>query len=197
MKTRFSRAAKWALTVLITAAVVGAASTAAATVMKYFDLADLVEESEVIVHGTVVGQKTLIDPVRDQVVTRTTVDVITNYHGPKAETFTFQQWGGEWEGVTHKIPGDPDFVGGEEVVLFLNEGTGKFKGYYLTAMGQSKWVVRRDADQARIYRDLTNLGLVRDEKALDIEHADLESNTFASFEAELEALVAAIKGGGQ
>ncbi len=195
MKPSLSRAARFSAFVLVAVLLLAVSTSASATVMKYLDVADLVEESEVIVLGTVVGQKTLIDPVREQVVTRTTIRAKKTYFGPDSKEFTFQQWGGEWEGMLHKIPGDPTFTKGEEVVLFLNEGKGQYAGLYLTAMGQSKWMVQRDGEKPLIFRDLTDLGLVFDESAIDIEHKHREDDSLESFEAKLEALIAGIKGG--
>lgn len=197
MNLSIRRTKRWIAAAIASLVCVAFAVQASATVMIYLDLGGLVEHSDVIVHGKVVDQQTLIDEQRDQVVTRTTLEVETTYLGDERETVTFQQWGGEWEGVLRKIPGDPDFEPYEEVVLFLNAGEGEYEGLYLTAMSQSVYTVRRDGDQPRVYRDLRDIGLVKDESAIDIMHADLERNTFASFEAELMSLIAGIKGGKQ
>ena len=165
-----------------------------AATVRYLDLASLIEESDVIVQGRVVSHQYKFDEKRGNVMTHYTVSVDRTFLGKKTKTVEFVQWGGLWEGMMAQIPGDAKFEQNEEVVLFLNEHQGV---NYLTALGQSKYSVKRTANDARVERDLSDIGFFNDgETALPpITHKGVESASLASFVAELETLVAAIKGG--
>ena len=52
--------------------------------------------------------------------------------------------GGTWQGITYKTLGTPEFVKGEEVVLFVTKGR---HGYGLVNLGLSKYVVERGRDR--------------------------------------------------
>jgi len=167
--------------------------------MKYMGLVDLVEDSEVIVHATIAKHEYFSDESRNgQVMTRWTLDVKEGFHGAKSgEKIAFLQWGGiASDGMGHRIPGDAQFKKGEEVVLFLNrsEKDGKL---YLTALGQSKYSIVRSKDDVQAIRDLSSVAIFDGEQPQKIEHRHDEHRNYDSLRAELQSLVAALKGGPQ
>lgn len=177
----------------VLAAVTLFASTASATVMTYADLDRLVEISDVIVHGTVTEQHSYLDDEQERVVTDTTLEVERNFYGASSEEVTFQQWGGEYDGEIHRIPGDAQFQEGEEVVLFLHEGDGVLAP---AALGQSKFQVREFGDEGKVAsRDFSDIELLIERPDGSQRMAELpdETRLFESLTAELETLVAAIK----
>ncbi|MFU8803879.1 MAG: hypothetical protein ACNA8W_08740, partial [Bradymonadaceae bacterium] len=103
-----------AVALLLMALVFLASAPVTATVMKFADLVNLIEEADVIVHGHVSDRQTYFDKDQGFVVTDTTLRVKKSFHGDVKETVTFQQWGGEYEERTYHIPGDPSFEAGEE-----------------------------------------------------------------------------------
>lgn len=172
-------------------------SSASATIMKHADLPRLVEISDVIVHGKVAEQDTYFDEDQQRVVTDVTISVKRNYHGAEGDSVTFQQWGGELNGTLHKIPGDASFENGEEVVVFLHRGDGGVTA--LSALGQSKFQVLRNGGRTMVLRNLSEMSFLLDKSdgSTEITHMPDEKHGLESFSAELEALVAGIKGGAQ
>lgn len=173
------------------------ATTAAATVMVYFDLPKMIEESDVIVQGTVVSQKSSIDEQTNQPYTITTFKVQHAFLGKPGETLKFRQFGGpEPGGLKSRIPGDAQFEVGEECILFLVDGKAPHIGmHFLTALGQSKYKVVRDAD-AHVVRDFSGVAFYDNEKNV-MQHRDGEVRALDSFIPELQTLIAGIKGGEQ
>jgi hypothetical protein len=168
-------------------------SSASATVMKYAGLERLIEISESIVHGEVIDQNTYFDKDQKRVVTDTTFAVKRTFWGSPGEKVTIQQWGGTFEGKTHSIPGDARFEAGEEVVVFLHSGDNVVA---LSALGQAKFSVEKINGKKLVTRDLSDIGLLTDNNGQkEIIHRPEETQSFESFTAELESLVAGIKGG--
>jgi hypothetical protein len=183
------------------------AASASATVMKYAGLETLIEISDVIVHGEVVGQKVYFDEDQGRVVTDTTFSVTRAFAGKVDDTVTIQQWGGTYKGITNFIAGDAHFEEGEKVIVFLHRG--KDGVLALSAMAQAKYTVVSTPQGKLVSRDFSDLSIVVDDpeapktdagsmppvKVPDsIVHLPKETRSFESFVAELEALVAGIKG---
>lgn len=172
-------------------------SSASATVMKHADLPRLVEISDIIVQGKVTEKDTYFDDDQQRVVTDVTVEVERNYHGAEGDKVVFQQWRGEYDGEFHAIPGDASFEKGEEVVVFLH--TGDDGDVALSALGQSKYEVLRNADQTLVTRNLSSMAflLEKADGTEEIGHMPDDKHGLESFSAELEALIAGIKGEAQ
>lgn len=178
---------------------------ASATVMKYADVEQLIEISDIIVQGTVAEQKVYFDQAQGRVVTDTTFKIERKFLGKVEQTVTIQQWRGTHKGITSAIPGDPNFEKGEEVIIFLHRGTDGVVA--LSAMGQSKFSIFPTAQGKLVSRDFSDLGILLQPS----KHAKLplpaaqapgqivklptETRAYDSFVAELEALIAGIKGG--
>ena len=168
-------------------------SSASATVMKYAGLERLIEISDTIVHAEVVSQKTYFDKEQKRVVTDTTLGVKRAFLGDVGEKVTIQQWGGVHNGQSHFIPGDARFEAGEEVFVFLHNGDGVVA---LSALGQAKFSVEEIDSRKLVTRDLSDIAFLIEESGnTKIEHRPEETQSFDSFVAELEALIAGIKGG--
>lgn len=171
------------------------ATSVGATVMRYVDLARLVELSDVIVQGHVVSQSTHVDAETEKLWTTTTVRVDTAFLGQPGRTVAFEQWGGEKDGVRAAIPGDATFREDEEVLVFLVDGTGEFAGArYLAALSQSKFTVDRTGRKPVVERDFTNVAILDPDSGVLAERSS-KPIALENFIPELESLIAGIKGG--
>ena len=173
------------------------AVSASATVAHYMDLPDLITRADVIVQGTVTAQETVYDKGRERSLLRTTITVERALWGKPGDQLVVQQFGGTHDGVTTHISGDARFERGERVVLFLRKGEGQV--HYLTSMAQSKYRLTGEGDKATAQRDLDGLAFV---PVAGVQHKLREGGSepakaVSSFMPELEALIAAIKGGGK
>ncbi len=179
--------------ILLTVALIWT-SNAAATVMRYADMARLIEISDVIVHGTITEQKTIFDKDRGHIVTNTTLKVKHAFLGDVTQSVRFQQWGGTFEDTTSYIPGDAHFEKNEEVVLFLRRGYDGDNKLYLSALSQAKYKVHRtNSGEAVISRDLSELSFVLPEDVKPVGGIDEAASGELSFYATLESLIAGIK----
>lgn len=185
-----------AFAVWLVMAVLAVSAVASATVMLYTDVARLVELSDVIVQGRVVDQHTFFDDDKNEIATITTVELDRVFYGEDiGKTVKFRQWGGEWGDRLARIPGDAQFAPYEECVLFLVDGKDEFAGMrYLTALGQSKFTIVRHAGGAHVIRNLGDLAFLNPDDQSIRPKSD-ERYEYQAFVAELEALVAGIKGG--
>jgi hypothetical protein len=191
---------RWFAAVLVAIVAFVCSTVASATVMVYADLERLVELSDVIVQGRVVDQNTFYDEETDEIATVTTFEVDRAFHGKvqSGEKVKFRQWGGEYKDRIAGIPGDAHFAPYEESVIFLADGKGEYAGMrYLVALGQSKYtVVRNDGGEPFVIRNLSDLAFL-DRDTQQVSPRRNEQRGLKSFTAELQTLVAGIKGGGQ
>lgn len=184
----------WLLCAILLASAVLWTSNAAATVMRYADMARLIEISDVIVHGTVADQQTIFDNERGHIVTNTTLEIKHAFLGDVSKTVRFQQWGGTFEDKTAYIPGDAPFEKNEEVILFLRRGLDGDNTLYLSALSQAKYKVHRNDDgKTIISRDLSDLSFVHANSAKPVGVTDEAVSGEQSFYATLESLIAGIK----
>ena len=154
------------------------------------DLATLIERSDAIAYGVVVGQSSFLDEERDLVLTRTTLKVDRAYFGEASGLIQIQQIGGEAGERVTKLAGDAAFEPGEEVIVFMKRGEGSL--YYLTSMAQSKYRVTREGSSIEVRRDLSGLVFLKGPKVLD--HMEEGARDGGDFIAELGALIAGVKG---
>lgn len=194
MRANPSSAPRFVSTLIVLTALLTSVA-ASATVMVYTNLARLVELSDVVVQGRVVDQDTFYDETLREVTTVTTVEVDHAFLGDVGHQVEFRQWGGEWGGRIAQIPGDAQFSPYEEVVLFLVDGEDQYAGNrYLTALGQSKYTIVRSGGEISVLRNLHDIGFM-DLETSEISPRRSEIHRYDEFVAELEALVAGIKGG--
>ena len=129
---------------------------------------DLARFSQAIVTGRVIDVATGKDIVTDAIHTYVTVAVTEVLKGDIPErSIVVKQLGGRLGEDRLVIFGQPDFVRGEEVLLFLNVRP-RDRTLTTTAMWQGKWTMGRDADTGeaiatRLNGDGTSRGVFRGE----------------------------------
>jgi hypothetical protein len=188
------KSVRWGFAALLVTLFITLTTSASATVMKFADLAMLVDISDVIVQGKVVKETFLKEKDSGDIVTHTEIEVSRTFLGKTQKKIVFQQWGGIMDGKTSGVPGDARFEVGEEVVLFLHTAK-KEPGLFLSALGQSKYRVIRDGKTVNVWRSLADMSfLVEGVAPTKLEAKKDERLGYDSFTAELESLIAAIKG---
>ena len=118
-------------------------SQASATVLLPADFATLVTESGTIVHGRVIDvQSALTGPRRtiESVVTITVLEAIKGSVGP---TVSFQVPNGQVGRYRRVLVGAPEFVPGDEVVVFLKGRAPALPSLF--GLSQGLYRVKRDA----------------------------------------------------
>jgi len=133
---------------------------AAATTVRYAEVEELSRSAALVVHGTVavVTGLNLGSTERPTIVTEVVLTVHRTLVGqtPGPE-LTIRLIGGSVGGHTLRVPGQPTFVVGEEVVLFL-EWTGDRLA--VSGMGLGKYLVgRRAGEEPTAARNLDGLCL--------------------------------------
>jgi hypothetical protein len=98
--------------------VIGAVSTSAMVVLPA-EFSEMVTSSELVVHGRVVGIRPQLVGDRRTIETVITVAVLDALKGQPGETVYFRVPGGQIGRYRRFMVGAPEFVSGEEVVLFL------------------------------------------------------------------------------
>ena len=102
--------------------VLSSAVSARATVLRPMDLAELVAESSVIVHGRVVDVRPEWVRGGRQIDSVVTVEVEAAFLGSPGRRVSFATPGGQIGEYRSIVPGAPEFARGDEVVLFLDSG---------------------------------------------------------------------------
>ena len=99
--------------------VLATASPASATVFLPADFATIVNEASVIVHGRVVEIRSALTGPRRTIESVITVTAMESLKGQPGSTVTFRVPNGQVGRYRRVLVGAPEFVEGEEVVLFL------------------------------------------------------------------------------
>jgi hypothetical protein len=110
---------RWWLGVVIAALCVAGAATMSAMVVVPAEFSEMVTASELVVHGRVVGVRPQVVGDRRTVETVITIAVLDALKGEPGETVYFRVPGGQVGRYRRVMVGAPEFVSGEEVVLFL------------------------------------------------------------------------------
>jgi hypothetical protein len=135
--------------------------TAAASMVQAMDLAELVEESELVAVTRVMGQQVSYDD-RGRIVTDVQMQVEETQKGNVAPgaSVVVRRLGGEIDGVAMRIEGEPAFENGELVLLF---GKDPQHRALLRPVGMSQGAMRIfERDGERWVRSATReLALVR------------------------------------
>jgi hypothetical protein len=136
----------WALRLVLCALCLGAvAPTAGATVILPASMRDIVDGSELIVHGRVLDVRSEMTASRRSIHTFVTVAVDEALKGRPGRTVIFRVPNGQVGRYRRVIVGAPEFTAGEEVVVFLH-GTAPA---IPTLFGLSQGVYRVSQDPAR------------------------------------------------
>jgi hypothetical protein len=142
--------------------VLACAAPASGTTVFYAGLEDLTRTSALVFHGRVdsVATRNLGTDSAPRIVTETTFAVTRVLKGvTPGPSITVRQVGGTWNGKTLRIPGQPAFEAGEEVVIFL-EWIGS--QYVVCGMSQGVYRITRNAEgHAVARRNLGDLFIVR------------------------------------
>jgi uncharacterized iron-regulated protein len=104
---------------LMTAGLLGSAALAYATVVLAADLQTAVAESSVIVHGRVVDVRSAVTAPPHGIDTFVTVAVVDALKGTPGSHVTFRVPYGQVGRYRRIVVGAPEFVEGDEVVVFL------------------------------------------------------------------------------
>ena len=191
------RSRGWIAFLVVLSGLLLVASSAIATVVRHFELHELVEISDVVAVGRVVDQTMQPDDDHpNRVITLSTLEVEAALKGEVPKQITIRQWGGEVGERITVIPGDAELERGEEVLVFLDRDRRGLPLYYFTAMKQSKWTIEYDSDGNRVARrNLDGLGvLVESENGATIEHLEELSLSLEALIDEIEMIVNAQEG---
>lgn len=110
---------RW-LTIIASALLwIAVATPANATVVVPTDFAEMVTQSQVIVHGTVVDVRSQLTGGRRTIESVVTVAVLDSLKGGPVRTVMFRVPGGQVGRYRRVMVGAPEFAEGDEVVLFL------------------------------------------------------------------------------
>ncbi|MEW6321675.1 MAG: matrixin family metalloprotease [Acidobacteriota bacterium] len=128
--------------VAVAAMVTGVAQLASASLGPRWSDAQLVDLSEVVLEGRVVGVTSAWDTTVDTLYTYVTLDVFDVLKGWVPERrIVIKQLGGAADGLALRVTGQPVFRIGEDVLLFL-EVRPRDNTLYTTALWQGKWTLR-------------------------------------------------------
>ena len=150
---------------LIAALMLATASTASATVMVEVPLEDLIQQADVIVHGTVVSTAVRLE-MREGALepqTITTIRVREWIAGGGGDEVELRELGGVWQGGGVRFDGTPEYRAGEEVVVFLERRRDEPRDLRTLAMVQGKFEVRHGAPgvPSCVLRDLSGIAFAR------------------------------------
>ncbi len=147
------------LVVLVLGALAPGSNADAATV-EAMTLNDMVERAEMIVIGRVSSSRADWNARRTRIYTYVTLVVERFLKGGAGEReITVRHWGGDVGGFRSLVPGSPQFVVGEEVLLFCAGTRARVPSVLGLALG--KFTITRDTAGARILkRDISGLVLV-------------------------------------
>ena len=147
-------------------------TTAAASTVVPLSVGDITERSRQIFHGVCIDSKA--DIVGGDVVTRLRFAVAEGLKGVAAtDTLDIVLPGGQIDGVRYRISGMPNFVPGEEVVLFLT-GPDLSGRVWPVGLAQGGFRVRRETDGTpRVRRNFAGLRFQGSARAAGIQAGDL------------------------
>ncbi len=130
-------------------------AAAQAAIVPALSLEQLVEQSEVIVHGRVLRSWAAWDGARKYIWTHHEIEIIDPIRGGVSHSVIASEPGGRLDGIAMKFSGAVPYVTGEEAVLFLYRTP---VGYWrATGFGQGKYTVEPGL---RVHADLRGVELV-------------------------------------
>ena len=120
-----------------------AASTALATTLIAADVPALARSADAIVIGTVVSSNPRLSADGFRIVTDTEISVTEALKGQTVATLVVTEPGGIVGNLGQKVEGTATFEVGEEVVVFLDKRSDRFR---VTGMLQGKFRLERSSD---------------------------------------------------
>ena len=142
----------------------------------------LVQESDLVVHGKVLGHRCFKDEETGKIFTAHTVTLLEILKGEKkpGQKVEVVTMGGELGDIGQLVPGEARIDDGEEVVLCLKQSR---LGYVVTGMAQGKFsIVRPKGGKTILHRELGGLLLLRaNGKKAEDAPGEVELDKFRSF----------------
>ena len=92
-----------------------------ATTVKTFGFEEMCETAQTIVHVQCLARKNAVFADREGIFTQTRFKVVEVVKGRADSEMVLTLPGGEWNGRHMHVPGMPQFVAGQETVLFLSK----------------------------------------------------------------------------
>lgn len=114
---------------------------ALATTVRKLSFEQLVLESELIVHGKVVGSHSYMMPSRGWILTDTLIRVLDAVKGQPGQLITVTELGGVVGDKGMIVPGTARFRVGEEAVVFLKNVSGQWR---TSGLAQGKFSVMEE-----------------------------------------------------
>jgi hypothetical protein len=130
--------------VLLSIFLPAAASRLPAATVRLVPFEILIERSEHVVYGRVVGIRSLWDEETRTIWTQTELQVLDAPKGAAPRSVIITEPGGEMGNVGHLVPGIPSFSLNEEVVVFLYEA--ERNRLRVTGLRQGVYAVERDPE---------------------------------------------------
>ena len=148
-----------------------ASTTAIASTVVPLSVSDMTGRSRQIFHGVCIEARA--DIVDGDIVTRFRFAVAEGLKGVPTDTLDVVLPGGTLDGIRYRITGMPNFVPGEEVVLFLTrpDSAGRV---WPVGLAQGGFRVRRETDSPpRVRRNFAGLRFQGSARAAGIQADDL------------------------
>jgi len=155
-------------------------AAAAAAIVPSLSLEQLVDQSEVIVHGRVARSWAEWDRAHKYIWTHHEIQVIDPIHGAAAVSIVASEPGGRLDGVEMRFSGALQYSTGEEAVVFLYRTP---IGYWrATGFGQGKYTVQPGMS---VHTDLRGLDLISRGAA----PAGLDGLTLTEFKTRIRGML--------
>jgi hypothetical protein len=129
--------------------------------VENISLAELVAESDVVVHARVLEKRSFVEGPRDWVYTETTIEVLEVWRGKvgKGASLTVRQLGGVVGDREMAVNGNAALTAGEEVILFLDSDEKKDR-HYIVGMAFGKFTVTATGPKPTVTRSVGPVGSV-------------------------------------
>ena len=122
-----------------------------ATTVKTFVFEEICETAQTIVYVKCLGRENAVFAGRKGIYTQTRFRVMEVVKGRADTEMVLTLPGGEWEGQRMRVPGMPQFVAGQETVLFLSKRD-DFGSPWPMGLGQGCYGVQVGEDGKRLVR---------------------------------------------
>lgn len=160
----------------------------------------MVSDAAMIVHGTVTGVESSVDPQTNIVSTFVTIAVIENFYGVNQPTITLKMVGGKTKRSTLKFAEMPVFTVGEELFSMfyapsqygftspVGMGQGKFS--VQTEGTTNKKLVRNALNNVRLFSGMKNVSALASASMSTTDQTRIEA---ADFSTTIRSLVTILK----
>ena len=130
-----------------------------AATVEAMTLDQMAQRAEAIFIGKVVGTRADFNAQRNRIYTYVTLEVERFLKGGGGEReMTIRMWGGQVGPYTSIVPGTPQFVDGEEVLLFCSGSRARVPMLLGLSLGKFS-IARDDAGERILKRDISGLVL--------------------------------------